>query len=232
VTPAAKQEAVAHLQALLDDSERRACRVIAADRSVTRYQSRRDDVGMLREKPPDQRWSLYFVHDQMITGWRSRLLNVADDVTRDCLKAVPDTSISGKRVVRELTDLIAVHGKPGMIASDNGTALTSNAVLEWCGESRIEWHYTTPGKLEQIAFVESSNGRMRDGLLNERLFTSLAYAREKITTWTDDYNAGRPHSSLGYATPAALPAELKNQGAASLRIAGGRLRRPQLHLPT
>ena len=73
----------------------------------------------------------------MITGRQFRVLNVVNDVTRECLAAVPDTSISGKRVVHELKGLVAVHG---MIVSDNGTGLTSNAVLEYCGEARIEWH--------------------------------------------------------------------------------------------
>jgi putative transposase len=128
--------------------------------------------------------------------------------------------------VRELADLIAVRGKPGMIVSDNGTELTSNAVLEWCGEARIEWHYTAPGKPTQNAFVESFNGRMRDDLLNETLFTSIAHAREKIAIWVDDYNTARPHSSLGYTTPAAFAADLKKQGAAPLRIAGGYATQP------
>ena len=289
VTPAAKREAVAHLAALLDVSERRACRVIDADRTVIRYQSRRGDDDELREKLrvlahqrrrfgyrrlhillrqdgiainhkktqrlyreeglterrrkgrkravgarapapvialPNQRWSLDFVHDQLASGRRFRVLNVVDDVTRECLAAVPDTSISGKRVVRELTDLIAMRGKPGMIVSDNGTELTSNAVLEWCGTAKIDWHYTAPGKPTQNAFVESFNGRMRDELLNETLFTNLDHAREKIAAWAWDYNTRRPHSSLGYATPAAFAAELKKQGAASLRIAGGYATQP------
>ena len=144
----------------------------------------------------------------------------------ECLAAVPDTSISGKRVVRELAELVAVHGRPGTIVSDNGTELTSNAVLEWCGEARVEWHYTAPGKPTQNAFVESFNGRMRDELLNETLFTSLAHAREKIAAWVRDYNTGRPHSALGYATPAEFAAELKKQGAAPLRIAGGYATQP------
>ena len=166
------------------------------------------------------------MHDQLASGRRFRVLNVVDDVTRECLAAVPDTSICGKRVVRELSDLIAVRGKPGMIVSDNGTELTSNAVLEWCGTAKIDWHYTAPGKPTQNAFVESFNGRMRDELLNETLFTSLDHAREKIAAWTWDYNTQRPHSSLGYATPAAFAAELKKQGAASLRIAGGYATQP------
>ena len=123
--------------------------------------------------------------------------------------------------MRELTDLIAVRGKPGMIVSDNGTELTSNAVLEWCGTSKIDWHYTAPGKPTQNAFVESFNGRMSDELLNETVFTSLDHAREKIAALAWDYNTPRPYSSLGYATPAPFATELKRHGAASLRIAGG-----------
>ena len=117
--------------------------------------------------------------------------------------------------LRELTDLIAVRGKPGMIVSDNGTELTSNAVLEWCGTAKIDWHYTTPGKPTQNAFAESFNGRMRDEMLNETLFTSLDHAREKIAAWAWDYNTQRPYSSLGYSAPAAFAADLKKQGAAS-----------------
>lgn len=79
------------------------------------------------------------MYDQLVTGRRFRVLNIVDDVTRECLRAVPDTSISGRRIVRELTDLIAERGKPDMIVSDNGTELTSNVVLVWCGEARVEW---------------------------------------------------------------------------------------------
>ncbi len=117
---------------------------------------------------------------------------MVDDVTRECLAPVRDTSIRGKRVVGELTDLIAVRGKPAMIVSDNGTELTSNAVLGWCGTTKIDWHYKAPGKPTQNTFVESFNGRIRDELLNETLFTSLDHAREKIAAWPWDYNTRRP----------------------------------------
>ncbi len=289
VTPAAKREAVLHLQDLLDVSERRACRIIDADRTVIRYRSRRGEDAALREKLrelaqqrrrfgyrrlhillrrdgiiinrkktqrlyreegltvrrrkgrkravgtrtrppvpalPNQCWSLDFVHDQLVTGRRFRILNIVDDVTRECLAAIPDTSISGARVVRELTALIAKHGQPGMIVSDNGTELTSNAVLAWCSDAQIEWHYTTPGKPTENAFVESFNGRMRDELLNETLFTSLGHVREKIAQWAHDFNHERPHSSLGYVTPAAFAAKFAKQGAASLRIAKGYATQP------
>ncbi|SFD81875.1 Integrase core domain-containing protein [Tritonibacter multivorans] len=124
-----------------------------------------------------------------------------DDFSRECLALVADTSLSGQRVTRELTAIKARRGRPRTIVSDNGTELTSMAVLRWCQETQIEWHYIAPGKPMQNAFVESFNGSFRDELLNETLFSSLAEAREKITEWKDDYNRNRPHSSLGNLTP-------------------------------
>src|SRR6202044_2133457 len=84
---------------------------------------------ILVESKPNARWSVDFVHDQLASGRRLRILNIVDDVTRECLAAIPDTSISGRRVARELTALIKRRGKPGMIVSDNGTEFTSNAML-------------------------------------------------------------------------------------------------------
>ena len=72
----------------------------------------------------------------------------------------------------------------------------------------------------QNGYVESFNGRMRDELLNETLFMSLAHARVEIAAWVEDYNRERPHSSLGYATPAAFAAELNKQWPAPLRPTG------------
>jgi putative transposase len=84
------------------------------------------------------------------------------------------TSLSGARVARELTALLGERGKPLLIVSDNGTELTSAAILRWSQERQVEWHYIAPGKPTQNAFVESLNGRLRDECLNETLFTSLA----------------------------------------------------------
>lgn len=283
VTPAVQRDAVAHLRASLGMSERRACRVVGADRKSVRYRSRRPDDAGLRERLrvlaaerhrfgyrrlhvllrregvlvnrkktqrlyteegltvrkrrsrrravgtraappvlalPNQRWSLDFVHDQLISGRRFRVLNIVDDVTRECLAAVPDTSISGRRVVRELAELIRVRGKPGMIVSDNGTELTSNAVLAWCNTAGITWHYIAPGKPMQNGYAESFNGRMCFELLNETLFMSLEHARVEIAAWVADYNHDRPHSALGYETPAAFAADLNKQWPAPLRPTG------------
>ena len=167
---------------------------------------------------PNVRWSLDFVHDQLACGRRFRIFNVVDDATRECLLAVADTSISGRRVVRELTALVARRGRPRMIVSDNGTEFTSNAVLAWCQAEGIAWHYIAPGNPMQNAFCESFNGRMRDELLNETLFLGLRHARAKVASWATDYNTERPHSALGYLTPAAQ--------AALLSATGDRLRNP------
>jgi putative transposase len=142
------------------------------------------------------------------------VLNIVDDVTRECLAAIPDTSISGRRVARELTQLIARRGKPGMIVSDHGTEFTSNAILAWSKDHKVEeWHYIAPGKPMQNGFCESFNGRMRDELLNESLFFSLAHARSAISEWVEDYNIARPHSSLGYQTPAAYAGSITATGS-------------------
>src|SRR5262249_23970272 len=107
-------------------------------------------------------------------------------------------SMSGKRVARELTTMISVRGKPGMLVSDNGTEFTSNAILGWAKDHGINWHYIAPGRPMQNGYIESFNGRMRDELLNESLFIDLDQARQLIGTWVADYNTARPHSSLGY----------------------------------
>ena len=159
---------------------------------------------MLLPDGPNQRWSLDFVSDTLTCSRRCRILCVVDDYSRACLALVADTSLSGVRVARELTRLIAVRGKPHTVVSDNGTELTSSAILRWSQERRVEWHYIAPGKPMQNGFVESFNGRLRDECLNETLFTSLAHARFMLDAWQHDYNNVRPHSKLGGKTPAEI----------------------------
>lgn len=150
---------------------------------------------------PGERWSLDFVNDAFTDGRRFRILAIVDDFTRECLALVADTSISGRRLARELDAVVAKRGKPRTIVSDNGTEMTSTAILEWCQNTSIEWHYIAPGKPMQNGFIESFNGSLRDECLNETLFSSLTQARAEITAWKEDYNQNRPHSSLGNITP-------------------------------
>ena len=166
---------------------------------------------------PNELWALDFVSDQLVSGRRFRILAIYDVCTRRCLLAVADFSLSGRRVARELDRLIAVHGKPKAIGSDNGTELTSNAILAWTAGTGVDWHYIAPGKPVQNAFIESFNGRLRDEFLNETLFTSLAQARAALEEWRRDYNTVRPHSRIGWLTPAAYTEQFlmqRGQGAA------------------
>jgi len=158
----------------------------------------------------NQRWSLDFVADVLSWGRRFRVLAIVDDFTREALALVVDSSINGRRVVRELDALIARRGRPAMIVSDNGTELTSRAVLEWTNRTGTLWHYIAPGKPTQNAFVESFIGRFRDECLNEEVFTSLVEARAVIERWRCDYNQVRPHSAHGGLTPEA--AHLRSAG--------------------
>jgi len=272
VRPVDKRASVARLQSEFSVSERRACRVIGADRTSMRYRTRRAPDTALRQRLRDlaherrrfgyrrlfillrregepagrnriyrlyreeglavkkrrarrratgtrapilieakanARWSLDFVSDQFACGRRLRILNVIDDVTRECLASIADTSIPGARVARELSQVIARRGaKPQMIVSDHGTEFTSNAMLKWCEETRITWHFIAPGKPMQNGFMEAFNGRMRDEFLNESLFRGLADARTRIAAWVADYNNERPHSALGYRTPVEAHAAL------------------------
>ena len=128
------------------------------------------------------------------------VFNVEDQFTRTGLVSEVDTSLPSARIVRVLDRLVADHGKPAMIISDNGTELTCNALLKWTEVNDIEWHYIAPGKPQQNGFMESFNGKLRDECLNEQVFSSLPQARRIIEGWGIDYNTMRPHSSLGYLT--------------------------------
>lgn len=139
--------------------------------------------------------------DALDDGRRLRVLNVIDDFSRECLACVVDTSISGVRVARELDRIAELRGYPCMVVSDNGTELTSNAILKWQKDRSVEWHYITPCKPMQNGFVESFNGRLRDECLNEHVFDTMRHARRLIAAWRIDYNQNRPHSALGGLTP-------------------------------
>jgi putative transposase len=132
-----------------------------------------------------------------------KLKTFVDNCTKENLALVPDTSLSGARVARELDALVRLYGKPNTIISDNGTELTSRVILEWQNDTGVAWHYFQPGKPTQNVFIESFNGRLRDELLNEAVFTSLADARRKIARWRYDYNNIRPHSALNGQSPRA-----------------------------
>jgi putative transposase len=181
-------------------------RIYAEERlQVRRRGGRKRALGtrapMAVPQEPNQRWSLDFVSDAFGDGRRFRVLAIVDDFTRECLALVADTTLPGARVARELDVLATGRGKPLVVVSDNGTELTSTAILRWCQDRGVEWHYIAPGKPQQNAFVESFLGRFRDECLNETLFRSLGHARAVLSSWRADYNHVRPHSGLGGLIP-------------------------------
>ena len=169
----------------------------------------------------NQRWSLDFVSDQMTDGQRFRILTVVDNCTRECLALVADTSISGLRVARELDAIIRWRGRPETMVSDNGTELTSTAILTWADQTKVGWRYIAPGKPQQNGYNESFNGRLRDELLNETLFRSLQHARGALEDWRRDDNEERPHSRLGWLTPRAYADALHGNAAGDAAQPGG-----------
>ena len=191
--------------------------------SVRKRSGRKRALGtrapMLAPLLPNQRWSLDFVSDQFTDCRRFRVLTVVDDCTRECLGLIADTSLSGLRVARELHQIIAQRGSPKMIVSDNGTEFTSNAILKWADEAKVEWHYIAPGKPQQNGFIESFNGKFRDEKLNDTLFSSLHQARVELATWKNDYNHHRPHSGLGWLTPSEFAKSATSKQAMALDTA-------------
>ena len=95
---------------------------------------------------PNQRGSPYFVSDQLTDSRRFRIMTVVDDCPRECLALIADTSLSGARVVREPATLFEARGKPATVVSDNGTEFTSNAILTFADDRKIDWHRIAPGK--------------------------------------------------------------------------------------
>ena len=189
--------------------------------SVRRRSGRKRALGtrapMLVPLMPNQRWSLDFVSDQFTDCRRFRVLTVIDDCTRECIALVADTSLSGRRVARELNQIMLQRGAPKMVVSDNGTEFTSNAILNWADEAKVDWHYTAPGKPMQNGFIESFNGRLRDEKLNDTLFSTLHQARVELAAWRHDYNHHRPHSALGWLTPSEFAKTAMAMAAPALR---------------
>ena len=144
---------------------------------VRRRVGRKRALGTRVPQGPNQRWSLDFVSDTLTDSGRFRILAVVDDFTREWHRIGRRYVVVGDPGGRELDAVIARRGCPTMIVSDNGTELTSMAILRWSQLTRIEGYYIAPGTPQQNAFVESFNGRLRDELLNETLFSSREHAR-------------------------------------------------------
>ncbi len=152
---------------------------------------------------PNEIWARDFVSDALFYGQRFRALTVVDAYTRECLAIHADQGIKGDAVATEMERLTFQRGTaPAKIRVDNGPEFISRALDQWAYMNKVTLDFSRPGKPTDNAFVESFNGRLRDECLNTHWFLSLDDARAKIEAWRRDFNESRPHTSLGFMTPA------------------------------
>jgi putative transposase len=173
--------------------------------SLRRKRRRKGAAGLRVTMPspqrPNQRWSMDFVTDSVVSGRRFRALAIVDNFSRECPAIEVDTSLGGARVVSLLERLSQTRGLPEIITMDNGPEFAGKVLDEWAYRKGVKLNFIRPGKPIENAYAESFNGRFRDECLNTNWFMNIKHAREVIEEWRRDYNEVRPHSSLNDRTP-------------------------------
>ena len=156
----------------------------------------------LRPEHSNHVWSYDFVEDRTHDGRKYRMLNIIDEFTRECLAIRVDRKLNSIDVIDVLSDLFILRGVPGHIRSDNGPEFVATAVRAWIAAVGAKTAYIEPGSPWENGYIESFNGKLRDELLNGEIFYTLKEAQTVIEGWRCHYNKIRPHSSLGYRSPA------------------------------
>jgi transposase InsO family protein len=151
-------------------------------------------------------WCWDFVFDRTTSGSALKWLSIVDEHTRECVALKVDRGITSEDVIDTLAELFAMRGVPKHIRSDNGPEFVSHSIRRWLGQVGVGTLYIEPGSPWQNGYAESFHSRMRDEFLASEEFESLVAARKLTTAWKEDYNQTRPHSSLGYQTPAGFAA--------------------------
>jgi len=164
-----------------------------------------------RASRPNAVWSWDFVEDQTENGTRIRILTLLDEYTRRCLAMHVGWSIRAVDVITVVEAAMERHGKPGHIRSDNGPEFIAYAIGDWLKAGAVGTIYITPGSPWENAYIESFHDKLRDECLNRELFGSLREAQVILEQWRLEYNEQRPHSSLGYQTPAAYAVAQTNR---------------------
>lgn len=175
-------------------------------RKKRRYGSSVNGCARRRAERLNEVWSYDFVEDQTVDGRKLKMLPIVDEYTRECLTIEVERRMTAKDVVATLEYLFELWGAPQYVRSDNGPEFIAQAVKTWLARSQVETLYIEPGSPWENAYSETFNSRFRDELLNRELFTSLAEAKVLIEDHRLDYNHRRPHSALGYQTPAEFAA--------------------------
>jgi putative transposase len=154
----------------------------------------------------DHVWTWDFIHDRTTSGRPLKCLSIIDEYTRECLALEVDRSITAEKAIDVLVDLFRIRGVPKHIRSDNGPEFIAQAIRRWLTHAGVETLYVEPGSPWENGYAESFHSRLRDELTNREEFTNLAEAKYLTDAWRLEYNHRRPHSSLGYQTPAEFAA--------------------------
>jgi putative transposase len=175
-----------------------------------------------RAERPDHVWSYDFIHDQTADGRGLKMLPIVDEFTRECLTIEVERHLTAEDVVSTLEYLFEVRGEPAHIRSDNGPEFIAEAVKGWLARRDTGPLYIEPGSPWENAYSETFNSRLRDEILDREVFESLKEAKVLLEDHRLDYNHRRPHSSLGYRTPAEFAAACRRPASASLHPAEAR----------
>ena len=149
-------------------------------------------------------WTWDFIADSTVRGGALRILTILDEYTRECHVLRADRALKSRDVLEWLRKAIGEHGAPQYLRSDNGPEFIATAVQQWLKDHGVKTLYIEPGSPWQNGFVESFHGRFRDECLNREQLHTLTEARVVIGDYRQEYNQGRPHSRLGYLSPAAF----------------------------
>jgi len=156
----------------------------------------------LKPEHKDHVWSYDFMVDRTADGRAFRILTIIDECTRECLAILVDRSITSQDVIDQLYQLFIFRGIPEHIRSDNGPEFTARAIRSWLNQLGVKTLFIERGSPWENGYIESFNGKLRDELLNRRIFTTLIEAKVLIEGWRKEYNQERPHSALYYRPPA------------------------------
>jgi len=169
------------------------------------------DVTAIKAERADQIWTYDFVFDRVNSGQQIKMLTLVDEYTRECLAIEPARSINSVDVRRVLERVCRDRGYPEALRSDNGSEFIGAAVGSWLAAKGIKRLHSAPGKPWQNGYIESFNGKLRDELLGRTWFSSFRNAKAEIEIWRKYYNNERPHSALGYLTPAEFRGKLASE---------------------
>jgi putative transposase len=195
---------------------REGLKVPQVQRKRRRFGQSENGCARRRSERPNHVWSYDFIHDQTADGRGLKMLPVVDEFTRECLTIEVERSLTAEDVVSTLEYLFEVRGVPDHIRSDNGPEFIAEAVKSWLARRGSKALYIEPGSPWENAYSETFNSRLRDELLDREMFETLKEAKVILEDHRLGYNHRRPHSSLGYQTPAEFAAAQTKPGVASL----------------